>query len=58
MISHIVSVFSGKPVFGQDGLINNLIPYYLLDSKSIFVKHTICRKESCFILLLLYLLFY
>lgn len=34
MISHIVSAFSGKPIFGQDG------PKYLYD----ILKQTICRK--------------
>jgi hypothetical protein len=34
MVSHIVSTFSGKPIFGQDG------PKYLIDIS----KQTICRK--------------
>ena len=36
IISHIVSTFSGKPIFGQDG------PKYLFD----ILKQTICRKLS------------
>jgi hypothetical protein len=36
IISHIVSTFSGKPIFGQDG------PKYLFD----ILKQTICRKIS------------
>ena len=34
IVSHIVSTFSGKPIFGQDG------PKYLNDIS----KQTICRK--------------
>ena len=34
IVSHIVSTFSGKPIFGQDG------PKYLFDIS----KQTICRK--------------
>ena len=34
IVSHIVSTFSGKPIFGQDG------PKYLIDIS----KQTICRK--------------
>jgi Cytochrome C and Quinol oxidase polypeptide I/LAGLIDADG endonuclease len=36
IVSHIVSTFSGKPIFGQDG------PKYLFD----ILKQTICRKIS------------
>jgi hypothetical protein len=35
IISHIVSTFSGKPVFGQDGPLN-IIKY--------LTQQTICRK--------------
>lgn len=38
MVSHIVSTFSGKPIFGQDG------PKYLLN----ILKQTICGKISYF----------
>jgi cytochrome c oxidase subunit 1 len=34
IVSHIVSTFSGKPIFGQYG------PKYLID----ILKQTICRK--------------
>ena len=37
IISHIVSTFSGKPIFGQDGPITA----YLLGQ---FAQQTICRK--------------
>jgi len=36
IVSHIVSTFSGKPIFGQDG------SKYLFD----ILKQTICRKLS------------
>jgi len=38
IVSHIVSTFSGKPIFGQYG------PKYLID----ILQHTICRKLSTF----------
>ena len=40
MISHIVSAFSGKPIFGQDG------PKY--KNKIYVSKQTICRKLSIY----------
>lgn len=39
MVSHIVSTFSGKPIFGQDGPKYKFYDFYIS-------KHTICRKLS------------
>ena len=46
IVSHIVSTFSGKPIFGQMALVITFFPDVIIS------QHTMCRKEgiSCLVL--------
>nr|QNH92709.1 cytochrome c oxidase subunit 1 [Wolfiporia cocos] len=46
LVSHVVSTFSGKPIFGQTTIMNGPYNNRTLIPDVIISQHTICRKEG------------